>query len=134
MFLFIVFRRFCDVVLHSLLFDVIPHPSVSYRQVFTPISYFQSSSSLSDSRHIHFNLSGPLCYSFTASATDLREPYLHSFPTFGTTCFYQGFRGSRQFFLECCRASHLGSKHRRGPSGCLNHTVFSRRYSSVGSI
>ena len=59
---------------------------------------------------------------------------LHSFPTLGTTCFYQGFRGSRQFFLECCRASHLGSKHRPGPSGCLNHTVFSRRYSSVGSI
>ena len=80
LFLFIVFRRFCDVVLHSLLFDVIPRPSVSYRQVFTPISYFQSSSSQSDSRHIHFNLSGPLCYSFTASATDLRDLYLTLLP------------------------------------------------------
>ena len=35
---------------------------------------------------------------------------LHSSPTFGTTCFYQGFPGSRQFFIEGCRASHWGSK------------------------
>ena len=53
---------------------------------------------------------------------------LHSFPTFGTTCFYQGFPGSRQFFLEGCRAIHWCSKHRSGPSVCLNHTVFSKRY------
>ena len=46
---------------HSLLFDVIPHPSVSYRRVFTPILYFQPSSSQSDSRHFHFNF---LCFSF----------------------------------------------------------------------
>ena len=32
---------------------------------------------------------------------------LHSFPTFGTTCFYQGFHESWQFFLEGCRASYL---------------------------
>ena len=25
---------------------------------------------------------------------------------FGTTCFYQGFPGSRQLFLESCRASY----------------------------
>ena len=31
---------------------------------------------------------------------------LHSFPTFGTTFFYEGFPGSRQFFLEGCRASN----------------------------
>ena len=37
--------------IHSLLFDAIPHPSVSYRRVFTPILYFQPSSSQSDSRH-----------------------------------------------------------------------------------
>ena len=55
---------FCDCfftsreVFHSLLFDVMPHPSVSYRQVFTPILYFQPSSSQSDSRHFYFNLSG----------------------------------------------------------------------------
>ena len=27
------------------------------------------------------------------------------------------------FYLEGCRASHWGSKHRHGPSVCLNHTV-----------
>ena len=37
----------------SLLFDIIPHPSVDYRRVFTPILYFQPSPSQSDSRHFH---------------------------------------------------------------------------------
>ena len=72
---FIAFRRFCDVFLYSLLFNVIPRPSVSYHQVFTPILYFQRSSSQSDSRHFHFNFSGPFCYSFTASATDMRDRF-----------------------------------------------------------
>ena len=35
------------------------------------------------------------------------------------TCIYQGFPGSRQFFLEVCRASYWSSKHRPGPSVCL---------------
>ena len=52
---------------------------------------------------------------------------LHSFLTFDTTCFYQGFPGSRQFFLEGCRVSHWGSKH-PDPSVYLNHTVFSKKY------
>ena len=34
--------------------------------------HFQPSSLQSDSWHFQFNLSGPFCYSFTASATDLR--------------------------------------------------------------
>ena len=37
------------------LFDIIPHPSVDYRQVFRPILYFQPSPSQSDSRHFHFS-------------------------------------------------------------------------------
>ena len=38
-------------------------------------------------------------------------------PTFLTlTCFYQGLTGSRQFFLEVCRASWWSSKHRPGQS------------------
>ena len=41
---------------------------------------------------------------------------LHSFPTFGTTCFYQGFPGS-ELLTEV-------QKHRLDPSVCLNHTVF----------
>ena len=59
---------------------------------------------------------------------------LHSFPTFGTTCFYQGFRGSRHFFHEGCRASHWGSKHRSSPYLCLNHIMLSKKYYLVGSI
>ena len=88
--------------LHShLLFDVIPHPFVDYRRVFTPILYFQPSPSQSDSRHFHFQ---PFRYLLTASATVLSGHFL---PTgvfyltllpdiFGTTCFYQGFTGSWQ--------------------------------------
>ena len=59
---------------------------------------------------------------------------LHSFPTFGTTCFYHGFPGSRHFFHEGCRASHWGSKHRSSPYLCLNHIMLSKKYYLVGSI
>ena len=59
------------VVLHSLLFDVIPHPSVSYRRVLTPILYCQPSSSQSDLRQFHFNIYGPFLHSFIMSATVL---------------------------------------------------------------
>ena len=49
--------------------------------------------------------------------------YLELLPDiFGTTCFYQGFPGSRQLFLEICRASYWSSKHRPGPSVCLIHS------------
>ena len=48
---------------------------------------------------------------------------------FDTTCFYQGFPGSRQFFLEVCRASCWSSKHRPGPSVCLIHSNPQSSYS-----
>ena len=78
-------------VLHSLLFDVTPHPFVSYSRDFTPILYFQPSSSQTDTWHFHFNLSRPFFHSFTASATILRGHFLPTgvfylkalpFPTF----------------------------------------------------
>ena len=53
---------------------------------------------------------------------------LHSFPTFGTTCFYQGLPRSQRFFLDGFEASQWGSKHRPGSSVCLNHAVLSIRY------
>ena len=60
--------------LHShFLFDIIPHPSVDYRQVFRPILYFQPSPSQSDSRHFHFQ---PFRYLLTASATVLSGHFL----------------------------------------------------------
>ena len=68
-------------------------------------------------------------FSSTASATVLSEYflptgvfYLTAVPDiFGTTCFYQGLPGSRQFFPEVFRASCWSSKHRLGPSVCLIH-------------
>ena len=37
-------------------------------------------------------------------------------------CVYQGFPGSRQFFLEVCSASYWSSKDRSIPSACLIHS------------
>ena len=75
-------------------------------------------------------LSIAFSFSSTASATVLSGHflptgvfYLTLLPNiFGTTCFYQGFPGSRQLFLEICRASYWSSKHRPGPSVCLIHS------------
>ena len=116
------------VFLHShFLFDIIPHPSVDYRQVFRPILYFQPSPLQSDLQHFHFQL---FHYLLNASTTVLSEHllptgvfYLTLLPNiFRTTCFYQGFLGSWRFFLEICRASYWSSKHRPGPSVCLIHS------------
>ena len=78
--LLLFFIHFCSsfvvVVLHSLLFNVIPHPSVDYCRVFTPILYFQHSPSQSDLQHFHFNLSRIFFHSFTASATVLSGRFL----------------------------------------------------------
>ena len=41
---------------------------------------------------------------------------------FDSTCIYQGFPRSQQFFLEVCRASYWSSKHRPSPSVCLIHS------------
>ena len=47
------------------------------------------------------------CYGFERAFFTLKRFFtVHSFPTFGTICFYQGFPGSQQFFLECCWTSH----------------------------
>ena len=65
---FISLLFICRCSSFVLLFDVIPFPSVDYRQVFTPILYFHPSPSQSDSRHFHFQLFRDL---LTASATVL---------------------------------------------------------------
>ena len=70
-------------------------------------------------------------FSSTASATVFEWafftnrrflPYAPSHNIFGRTCFYQGLPGSRQLFLEVCRASYWSLKHRTGPSVCLIHS------------
>ena len=58
----------------SWLFNVIPHPSVSYRHIFTPILYFQPSSSQSDLWHFHFNFSR--LFIFTTSAMVLSDCFI----------------------------------------------------------
>ena len=50
------------------------------------------------------------------------------------TSFDQGFLGSRQFFIEGCKASHKSWKIRPVLSVCLNHTVFRKINYSVDSI
>ena len=56
-----------------LLFDIIPHFSVDYRRVFTPILYFQLSPSQNDSRHFHFQ---PFRDLLTVSPMVLSERFL----------------------------------------------------------
>ena len=64
---------FVDVLHSHLLFDIILHPSVDYRLVFTLILYFQSSPSQNDSQYFHFQLFGDL---LTLSATVLSGHFL----------------------------------------------------------
>ena len=76
---------FCDVgccccfasleVFPSLLLDIIPHPSVSYRRIFTSILYFQPSSSQSDLRHFHLNFSELFRHHFTTGETVLSRHF-----------------------------------------------------------
>ena len=124
---------FADVLHSHLLFDIIPHPAVDYRQIFTPILYFQPSPSQSDSRHFHFQ---PFRYLHAASATALSEHFFYPQAFFALrsftdilTCVYQGFPGSQQFFLEIFRASYWSSKHRPSLSVCLIHSNPQSSYS-----
>ena len=64
------------------------------------------------------------CYGFERAVFTLRC-YLSYTPSrdfaqrdIAPTCIYQGFPGSWHFFLEGCRASHWGSKHKLGLSVC----------------
>ena len=127
----VVIFSFVDV-LHFIVVLLIAfrHHSSSFRGLspgfLHPILYFQPSPSQSDSRHFHFQ---PFRYLLTASATVLSGHFL---PTgvfyltllpdiFGTTCFYQGFPGSRKLFLEICRTSYWSSKQKPAPSVCLTY-------------
>ena len=123
---------FVDVLHLHLLFDVILHPSVDYHWVFTPILYFQPGPSQSDLQNFHFQ---QFRYLLTPSATVLSGRFLPTGVFYLTllhwhfTCVYQGLPGSRQFFLEVCRASYWSSKHRPGPSVCLIHSNPQSSYS-----
>ena len=104
-------------VFHSLRFDVIVHPSASYRRVFTPILYFQPSSSQSDLRHFHFQPFQDLLVTVLPRALQFWVGifYPRVFFTLGSFTdilsafikerLYPSLPGSRQFFLDVCRAS-----------------------------
>ena len=102
------YSLFVDVCHSHFLFDIIPHPSVDYRQVFRSILYFQPSPLHSDSLHFHFStIPLPSYHERYWFWMDIFYPLvfftLCSFPTilahsrhFCTTCFHQGFTGSPQ--------------------------------------
>ena len=109
------------------LFNVIPHPSVDYRRGFyTPFYTF----SPAHRRVIRDTfIFWPFRYLLAASTTALNGHFFYpqAFFTLRSftdilTCVYQDFPGSRQFFLEACRASYWSSKHRPEPSVCLIHS------------
>ena len=129
---FVFFLHLSFFFIHIFLFGIIPHLSMDYRRVFTPILYFWLSPPRSDSWHFHFQ---PFHYLLAASHAVLSGPFLpigiFTLPSFTDvlTCVYQGFPGRQQFFLEVCRASYWSSKHRPGPSVCLIHSNPQSSYS-----
>ena len=123
-----------EVFLPSLLFDVIPHSSVSYRRVFTPILYFQPSSSQNDSWHFHLTVLG---FSVTALPRVLRfwacifypQAFFtfHSFPRFWHVCDSDAGRNTPSRIVLCA------CPHKVVPSGwrmILNYLYC--RYKTIG--
>ena len=111
-------------VFHSLRFDVIVHPSASYRRVFTPILYFQPSSSQSDSWHFPFNSTTVLSGRFLPTGVIYLALLPHIFARF---CDWDAGRTTQfRILLSTC-------PHRVVPSGChmvLNYSYC--RYKTIG--
>ena len=124
------------VFLHShFLFDIIPHPSVDYRQVFRPIPFCTFSPAHHRVIHDTFIFNHSVIFLLRALQfwVGIFYPqaffYLTLLPNiFGTTCIYQGFPGSQQLFLEISRASYWSSKHRPGPSVCWMKVIHNLLY------
>ena len=131
---FCCYSLFVNVFHSHFLFDIMPHPSVDYRQVFRPILYFQPSPSQSDSRHFHFSTI-PLSsyrerYGFEWAFFTHRRflPYApsqhfwHIPNILAQPAFIKVLPWAGSYFLESCRASYWSSKHRPDPSVCLIHS------------
>ena len=86
-FLHFILLLFLDVLHPHFLFDIIPHPSVNYRQVYT-----------------HFIFSDQPIVEWFATLSFSTNPrsYYRKRYGFDSTCIYQGFPGSQQFFLDGC--------------------------------
>ena len=70
---FVVVLHFVNVLHSHFLFDIISHPFVDYRRIFTPILYFQNSPLQIDLQLFHFQ---PFRYLLTASAAVLSGQFL----------------------------------------------------------
>ena len=95
---------FVDVLHSHLLFDIIPHTSVDYHRVFTPILYFPPSPSQSDLRHFKFStipLSSYLVSGYFLSYTPSLTFYLSlSRPPWGPAVLPWGLQGFILMILE----------------------------------
>ena len=127
-FLLMFFISFCCHLwiffIPILVFDIIPHPSVSFYTHFIisaqPIAEWFVTLSFStiplSSHREHYRFEW-------AFFTHRHFFTLRSFTDiYDSTYVYQGFPGRRQFFLEIFRASYWSLKHRPGPSVCLIHS------------
>ena len=121
------YSSFVDVLHSHFLFDIIPHPSVDYRQVFRPILYFQPRPSQSDLQHFHFSTI-PLSsyrdrYGFEWAFFTHRRFLPYAPPNIlAQPAFIKVSLGASIYFLKSCRASYGSSKQRPGPSVCLIHS------------
>ena len=70
---FVVVLHFVNVLHSHFLFDIICHPFVDYRRIFTPILYFQNSPLQIHLQRFHFQ---PFRYLLTASAAVLSGQFL----------------------------------------------------------
>ena len=99
-----------------------------------PFYTFSLAHRKSDLWHFHFNFSGiilPRALRFWVGVFYPQAVFtLRSFTDISdSTCIYEGFPRSWQFFLEVCRALYWSLKHRTGPSVCLNHSNSQSSYS-----
>ena len=110
--------HFCVVILHlPMLFTHIFFSTSSLTLPWTIARFLDPFCTFSPAHHRVIRdtfIFRPFHYLLTTSATVLSghflltdDFYLTLLPNiFGTTCFYQGFCGSRQLFLKRCRASY----------------------------
>ena len=122
------YSSFVDVFHSHFLFDIIPHPSADYPEVFRPILYFQPSPSQSDLWHFHFSTillsSFHEHYGFEWTFFTHKHflPYApsqhfwHIPNILAQPAFIKVSLGAGSYCFESCRALYWFWKHRPSPS------------------
>ena len=120
---------FVDVFHSHFLFNIIPQPSVDYRQVFRLILYFQPSPSHSDSRRFHFSTIPLSSYCESYGFEWAFFTHRHFLPYAPSQHFWHNLLLSRfhwqpavTFLKVAGLHTDWSSKHRPGPSVCLIHS------------